>query len=297
MSSSAIRRFWVTKIIRRELGDAYVEELFRIYADRIPNFSDLCCYWFEKARELIEEQKCKRAGLLATQGIRGGANREVLKSILNTGSIFFAESDRAWILAGANVHVSMVGFDNGSEKNRVLDGKPVADINANLTATSDTTMAAKLKINADIGFIADVKAGNFDLGEESALEMLSAPNPNGLPNSDVIVPWINSLDILRRPRNFWIVDFRSDSLLEAATQYEKPFGKIRADVFPERSKVKRKSYRDYWWIHAEPCDEMRRIIQPLSRFLVTTTVSKHRIFAWQYSPTLPDHQSRRLRSC
>ena len=54
----------------------------------------------------IKAGKCGRAGLLATQGIRGGANREVLKRIKDTGDIFFAESDRDWILDGANVHVS-----------------------------------------------------------------------------------------------------------------------------------------------------------------------------------------------
>ena len=282
--------FLGTKKLRSELGDAYVEELFRIYADRIPNFSDLCCYWFEKAREQIKTAKCKRAGLLATQGIRGGLNREVLKNIQKTGSIFFAESDRPWVLDGANVHVSMVGFDDGSEKHRVLNGKPVVVINSNLTATADTTKALRLRSNEDIGFIADVKAGKFDLPEESALAMLFAPNPNGLPNSDVLLPWVNSLDILRRPRTFWIVDFGSGTPVETATRYEAPFGKVNKDVFPERSKVKRKAYRDYWWIHAEPCDEMRRLIQPLPRFLVTTTVSKHRVFAWLYLPTLPDHQ-------
>ena len=117
------------KLMRRELGDSYVEELRRTYGNRIPGQSDLCCYWFEKARDLIEQGKCKRAGLLATQGIRGGANREVLKRIKETGDIFFAESDRNWILAGATVHVSMVGFDDGSEATRQLDGKPVATIN------------------------------------------------------------------------------------------------------------------------------------------------------------------------
>ena len=282
--------FLGTKKLRSELGDAYVEELFRTYADRIPNFSDLCCYWFEKAREQIQNAKCKRAGLLATQGIRGGLNREVLKNIQKTGGIFFAESDRPWVLDGANVHVSMVGFDDGSEKHLVLDGKPVAVINSNLTAAADTTRALKLRSNEDIGFIADVKAGKFDLPETSALAMLSARNPNGLPNSDVLLPWVNSLDILRRPRNFWIVDFGSDTLAETASRYAAPFGKLKQDVFPERSKVKRKSYRDYWWIHAEPCDEMRRLIQPLPRFLVTPTVSKHRVFAWLSLPTLPDHQ-------
>ena len=94
----------------KELGRDYQERLWQLYKGRIPGQSDLCCYWFEKARAHITVGKCKRAGLLATQGIRGGANREVLKRIKDSGDIFWAESDRPWILDGANVHVSMVGF-------------------------------------------------------------------------------------------------------------------------------------------------------------------------------------------
>lgn len=87
---------------------------------------------FEKARELIEHGKWQSAGLLATQGIRGGANREVLKRIKETGDIFFAGSDRDWLLDGANVHVSMIGFDNGAESIKTFDGKAVAEIQPNL---------------------------------------------------------------------------------------------------------------------------------------------------------------------
>jgi type II restriction/modification system DNA methylase subunit YeeA len=103
------------KLMRREQGDSYVDRLRKHYQDRIPGQSDLCCYWFEKARAQIAAGNCKRAGLLATQGIRGGANREVLKRIKEGGEIFWAESDRPWILDGANVHVSMVGFDDGRD--------------------------------------------------------------------------------------------------------------------------------------------------------------------------------------
>ena len=282
--------FLGTKKLRSELSDDYVEELFRMYGERIPNFSDLCCYWFEKARELIEQGECQRAGLLATQGIRGGLNREVLKRIKRTGDIFFAISDRKWILDSANVHVSLIGFDRGKERVRRLDGREVLSINSNLTAVADITAAGRLSANRAIGFIADVKAGKFDLDEKSALSMLREPNPNGRANSDVLLPWVNSLDILRRPRRIWIVDFGDEMPETNASQYEKPFEKVRRDVYPLRSRVKRKSYRDYWWLHAEPCSEMRRRIAPLSRYLVTTTVSKHRVFAWLAAPTLPDHQ-------
>src|SRR5450432_1070383 len=91
------------KLLRRELGDEYVDALFSTYRDRVESQADLCCYWFEKAREQIDEKKCNRAGLLATQNIRGGASRVVLDKIKRSGDIFFAVSDRDWILDGANV--------------------------------------------------------------------------------------------------------------------------------------------------------------------------------------------------
>ena len=69
---------------------------------------------------MIEEREAKRVGFLATQGIRGGANRKVLERIKESGDIFWAQSDRNWILDGATVHVSMMGFDKGIEKSKYL---------------------------------------------------------------------------------------------------------------------------------------------------------------------------------
>ena len=76
-------------------------------------------YWFERARALIADGQVRRAGLLATQAIRGGANRRVLEGIKATGDIFMAWRDRAWVLDGAAVRVSMVGFDGGTEDGRI----------------------------------------------------------------------------------------------------------------------------------------------------------------------------------
>jgi len=74
-----------------------------------------------------------RARLLATQGIRGGAHRAVLDRIKRTGDVFSAYADEPWVLAGANVHISFVDQEDGSQAERTLDGYPVASINANLT--------------------------------------------------------------------------------------------------------------------------------------------------------------------
>ena len=125
------------KRMRKELGDEYVEDLFKLYEGRVPACADLVCYWFEKARAQIAAGKAKRVGLLATQAIRGGANRQVLERIKETGDIFWPQSDRVWVLDGATVHVSMVGFDDGSETTRSLDGHRSRSINADLTAAVD----------------------------------------------------------------------------------------------------------------------------------------------------------------
>ncbi len=79
--------FLGNKKLRSGLGDAYVDRLFALYAGRIPNGSDLCCYRFEKALRQIKKAQCRRAGLLATQGIRGGHNREVLSAIKSRGGM------------------------------------------------------------------------------------------------------------------------------------------------------------------------------------------------------------------
>jgi type II restriction/modification system DNA methylase subunit YeeA len=278
------------KFMRRELGDDYVEELRKIYDNRIPGQSDLCCYWFEKARDLIEQKKCKRAGLLATQGIRGGANREVLKRIKGTGDIFFAESDRAWVLAGANVHVSMVGFDDASRGEKVLNGCKVSEIQPNLTASaSDMSAAKKLKQNARIGFIGTTKKAPLDIAEAAALDLLTKPNPNNRPSSDVVVPYLNAEDVVRRNANFWIIDFPVSLEKAGAAAYESAFEHVKIHVFPLRVNHREAVQKKFWWRLARPCPEVKQALEPLGRFLVTSIVSKHRLFAWHRVPVNPDH--------
>ncbi len=277
------------KKMRSELGDKYVGDLRKLYGDRIPGQSDLVCYWFEKARALIEVDCIKRVGLLATQGIRGGANRTVLERIKSTGDIFWAQSDRNWILDGANVHVSMVGFDDGIEHLRTLDGQSVPAINADLTSTVDMTKAQPLNENFSIAFIGTQKGGPFDVSAIIAQQMLAnSMNPNKRPNSDVIRPWINGSDITGRSRGMWIIDFGAFMPLVQAAEYEVPFEYIRNHVYPVRKDLRRDNHRKYWWIHAESRPGMRQALMGKSRYIVTPRVSKHRVFIWVGPEIIPD---------
>ncbi|MDD5646555.1 MAG: class I SAM-dependent DNA methyltransferase, partial [Candidatus Bipolaricaulis sp.] len=277
--------------VRQELGDAYVDGLFALYEARVPAFADLCCYWFEKARAMIQDGILRRAGLLATQGIRGGANRKVLDRVKESGDIFWAQSDRDWILDGATVHVSMIGFDGGSEHGRELDGKSVPDIDSSLRSGADLTNAQALEENARIAFIGDTKKGKFDIPATLAAEFLGDPaNPNGRSNSDVVRPWINGSDITGRPRGMYIVDFGVDLTEEKAALYEKPFEYVRRHVKPDRDGVRNARERELWWIHGRPASDLRAALGGQGAFIATPRVSKHRLFVRVPVATLPDGQ-------
>ena len=276
------------KMLRRELGDEYVDTMFEVWDDRVPREADLCCYWFEKARSQVERGRARRAGLLATQGIRGGRNRVVLDRIARSGAIFWAQSDRKWTLDGAAVQVSMVGFDDGSEVARELDGLQVWEIYTNLrSGETDVTKARRLGENLGIAFQGPVKVGKFDISDSDARIMLRLPNPDGRSNRDVIQPWINGSDITGRSRNMWIVNFYQMSV-EVASLYETPFEYVRRNIKPTRVKNKSKQRRRYWWRLGASGQELHNAIKPLRRYIVTPRVSKHRLFVWVSNDTLPD---------
>jgi type II restriction/modification system DNA methylase subunit YeeA len=269
------------KRMRSELGDAYIDKLFELYDGRVPREADLVCYWFEKAHAMIEAGQVKRAGLLATQGIRGGANRKVLERIKETGEIFWAYSDRNWVLDGATVHVSMIGFDAREETSFYLDGKSVTAINPDLTSNIDLTIAKPLNENLNICYMGITPGGPFTISDELAVKWLSSStNPNGKSNSDVIRPYYNGQDVTGNSRRVWIIDFGTKALLEEAALYELPFEYVKLKVKPFRDKNRRISYKEKWWLHAESRPAMREAINGLSRYIVTPRVSKYRIFAW-----------------
>ena len=279
--------FLGSKLFRRQgLSDEYLQLLWR--AIDLPKSSDLCCYWFELARRKLIVTPSPRVGLLATQAIRGGDNRNVLERLARTGAIFMAWSDHKWVLNGAAVHVSLIGFDNGSETARHLDGRDVSAINSDLTTGDDLTEAHALTENKGIAFMGDTKGGAFDIPWSEARRLLASPNPTGRSNAEVVRPWVNGSDITRRPRQMYIVDFGCDMPKEEAAGFESPFRLVQERVRRERAKNRRPVYAERWWIHVEPRPALRDAIRPLSKYLATCRVAKHRLFAWFSPHTLPD---------
>jgi len=298
---------------RGELGEATFNALAQVYAGRVPAGADLVTYWFEKARAQIEQGKAQRAGLVATNSIRGGANRKVLERILSSPRplgegpgvreqrIFAAWSDEPWINEGAAVRVSLVCFGSapilgaagGTPALSKLNGQPVAEIYADLTAGQaqagdDLTTARPLAENGGMCFQGPEKNGPFDVTGNQARQWLKFPNPNGRPNSDVLKPRWNGLDLAKRYSDGWVIDFGTDRSEEAASLYEAPFTHVVKYVRPQREKNRDRNRRLYWWRFGRIGEDIRAALAGLPRYIATPEVAKHRVFIWMHPAILPD---------
>ncbi len=281
------------KLMRKELGKQlgadYPKSLWEVFGDRLPRASNLCCYWFEKARQQINDGKCARAGLLATTAITQGKSRHVIERIVECGHIFFVISDRDWILDGANVRICMVGWTSAdSTEPTMRDGVEIKGVNADLTVGNNLTRKMRLLANTGRCFMGTTKVGAFDIKQETALGWLPQPNPHGKPNSDVLRPFRNGSDLVREDSHRWIVDFGSGTGMESAALYGYPFGHVDQRVKLKRLKNNNKWRRDNWWLLGRTLPDFRKATTGLSRYIGTARVAKHRLFVWQDSPVLPD---------
>jgi len=271
------------------LGEDYVSRLRAAYAGRVPDAADLVCYWFHKAGQQITSGKSLRVGLVATNSIRGGANRHALSAATVNHQIFEAWSDEPWVVDGAAVRVSLICFADSNDEpvDAVrLNGGDVDAIHTDLTARRggtgvDLTNARRLDGNADTSFEGVKKGGPFDIPGDLAREWLRLPaNPNGQTNVDVLKPWVNGMDLTRRPAGKWIIDFGATMPVDEAALYEEPFRWASERVYPMRQENRRETRRENWWRHAEPAPHMWAALDGLSRYIATVGIAKHRLFVW-----------------
>ena len=281
------------RVMRGGLGHDYTERLRHAYRGSVPSAADLVCYWFHKASALVAEGRLARAGLVATNSIRGGRNRAVLDRIVERGAIFDAWSDEPWVVDGASVRVSLVCFTSkDAGLAAFLNGAAAARIHANLTEGGiDLTRAARLAGNQSTAFLGVNKNGPFDIPGDLAREWLRLPtNPNGRPNADVLKPRIVGKDVVRRSSDQWIIDFGTSMSEAEAALYEAPFAHVVEHVRPARANNRVRALREEWWRHWCPRPAMWKALAGLSRCIATPTVAKHRLFAWIDSRVCPDHQ-------
>jgi len=153
-----------------------------------------------------------------------------------------------WNVEGADVRVSLLCFARDDQPEKHLDGAIVPKIHSDLSARRiDITIARTIIENKGICFQGYTKLGPFDIPNKIARQWLQEPlNPNSRPNSDVIKPWINAIDVVRRPSDTWVIDFGTSMSDKDASFYVNPFAYVVSHVKPTRAFLRRDGYRKYW---------------------------------------------------
>lgn len=99
----------------------------------------------------------------------------------------------------------------------------------------------------------------------------------------MVRPYLDGDDVNQRRKDRWVIDFGTRKR-EDAERYLTPFAVVQERI--EHLKTSSRSTTAFWtFVRARA--EMRAALNPLSRFIVTSEVSKHRIFAWAEKAVVP----------
>jgi SAM-dependent methyltransferase len=279
-----------SKRIRDRLGDGYFEALRKVF-NNLPGDRDLVSYWWAKAAKLAGKKTIRRSGLITTNSLSQSAGQTMISSAFGNAepvSIVFAVADHPWrdTETDAAVRVAMTVVAAGMLKGRRLevldDGQATisADqtgyINADLSVGVAAFAAAALKANQEMCFMGVKLAGDgfrVTASERTELETAGA-------RLKLIPSLMAGSDITRRPQNRFVIDVFGYSEPKLKSEQPAIYQRLFNTVLPSRRELKRKAYRDHWWIFAEPRPAMRKAISGLSRVIVTSEVSKHATFVF-----------------
>ena len=176
--------------------------------DRVRPESDLCCYWFEKARSQIEAGKCRRAGPTGhDRASAGRRNRRVLEADQANGRIFFAESGPR-LGPGRGQRAISAWSDSMKERTgrRSWTAAAVARIHTDLTPAATVDQGPLMPRTSDCASWAIPRCGAFDIDDGLAIELLTDANPTAVPTATCSVRSAMAADLVRRSER-WIIDF------------------------------------------------------------------------------------------
>lgn len=287
--------------LKDSIGDAYVETVRAVYPE-VPETCDYVMYWWEKAARAVESGITRRFGLITTNSIVQAYSRRLLDKHIGTGGklkVVFAVPDHPWVDAadGAAVRVALtvgcsisenatasLGVAGNGETDAVTYTHPER-IGSTLDASSIHERFSELQSNTGICFQGVVPAGDgFKLDADELIKL-------GFSSSDlppVIRRYIIGKDLVQQFETRYIIDFFGLSAAEARHEYPTLYQRLLNQVYPERAENKRASYKEKWWIFAEPRPALRRGLNELKRFIVTPYTAKHRPFIFVDGDTLPD---------
>jgi SAM-dependent methyltransferase len=262
--------------MRQELGDEYVERIFKTFPEIENQQIDFASHWFRLAHKNL--QKSGRAGLVGTNSIGQGKSRvSSLDYILqNGGFIHDAISSQDWS-GDASVDVSIVNWSlKESTKESTpcyLDNYEVNSISSSLKSSIDVTKALPLKSNSNRSFRGVEPNGlGFLVSEIQASQWILEDSKN----RGVLKPFSMGANLAKYPHGKperWIIDFNTFSI-EEAQEFSTLFEYIKINVKPQRESNRVALLRENWWQFKRTNQLMRDAVSSLNFCFAVPRVSK-----------------------
>jgi len=294
-----------TKRMIDALGEGYAEALRKTWKGNVPESADFVMFWWHKAAELVRDGKAKRFGFITTNSIHQTFNRRVIEPFLADAkkpiNLAYAIPDHPWIDSadGAAVRIAMTvaapGHSEGILERVIAEQAREDGENEVVLLKSAGAIAPNLQIGADLGSAIALASNNKVTGMGVALhgsgfillpeeaEAFRATGPQ------VIKPYLGGADLLRTPRERYLIDFSFMTADEALESNSSAYQHVLNHVKPERDQNRRAALKDNWWKFGWERPVLRKALVGLSRFIGTTETSKHRVFQFIPVATLADH--------
>jgi len=293
------------KRMRDALGDGYAETIRTVYGE-VSASVDLVMYWWHLAAKAFGTTPLRSFGFVTTNSITQTFNRRVLQSAIDGEpqvSITFAIPDHPWVDStdGADVRIGMTVVRRGLDNGRLVTLRPNfvegAEPDDADFMTQQGRIFANLTIGSDVGALSTLAAnslvssqGPIPVGEGFRItsDDLQAIQIDVTRLPKFVRRYVIGRDLMQHADERFIIDFFGESEESARASAPELYQWIYDRVYPERRQNKRATYRDRWWIFAEPRPAMRNAHRGLERFIATCRTSRHRVFSFLEADIIPD---------
>ncbi len=260
--------------ITGSLGKPYRDYLVDSVANAQRGSADLAAYFLLRATSLLRRNG--GVGLVTTNSIGQGDTREIGLEVLcaEGWSIYRAVPVQQWP-GEAGIHVAYVWLWSSDWLGiSMLDGLPAQRISPGLDKASRV-------IGNPYSLLGNVRHSHYGClinGDGFLVTPIDAQKMirQDPKNNAVLRPYLVAQDLASRPDQScsrWVINFH-DWSLEKAEEYEECMRIVRERVLPHRTQVRRKVYREKWWLFAERQETMQKSIANLQRVLVGPQTAK-----------------------
>ncbi len=277
----------------------YLEWLKELHEESHGN-ADWVAHFYRRSFNLLRSDGA--FGLIATNTIGQGDTRSTgLRWICTHGGEIYNARKRFKWPGRAAVVVSVVHVVKGAwTGERLLDKRPVDTITAYLFHAGSNEDPAQLAANAGKSFEGSIVLGlgfTFDdtKGVATSVAEMRRLIEKDPRNGEVIFPFIGGEEVNEvneapaHEHRRYVINFGDRSEQECRDNWPELMAIVEAKVKPQRLADNRASYRRYWWQYAEKRSELQTAMAELDRVLATSSVSKHRAFAFIPSGVVLSH--------